>query len=73
MRIKPLRKLLKTYFRKNTPAMAWPPNLVKLFGDITVSITSSPVLARYDPSKPTFLKSDWSAEGMCFYFNATCQ
>ena len=64
MRIKLLRKLIKTYFRKNIPAMAWSPDLAELFRDIKVSITSSPVLARYDPGKPTLLKSDWSAEGM---------
>ena len=29
MRIKLLRKLLKTYFRKNTPAMALSPDLVE--------------------------------------------
>ena len=44
--------------------MAWSLELVELFNDIKTAITSSPVLARYDPSKPTFLKSDWSAEGM---------
>ena len=27
-------------------------------------VTVSPVLARFDPLKPTFLKTDWSAEGM---------
>ena len=46
--------------------MAWPPNLVELFRDIKLSITLSPVLARYDPGKPTFLKSNWSAEGMSY-------
>ncbi len=29
-------------------------------------VTSSPVLARYDPTKPMFLKTDWSALGMAF-------
>ena len=64
MRIKPLRVLIKKYFRSDIPLMAWTPTLITLFHDIKVSITSSPVLARYDPSKPTFLKTDWSAEGM---------
>ena len=44
--------------------MAWTPELIKLFEDMKVSITLSPILARYDPSKPKFLKIDWSAEEM---------
>ena len=64
MHIKPLRKLLKTYFRKNISVMPWSPSLVELFRDIKISITSSPVLARCDPGKPIFLKTDWSSEGM---------
>ena len=44
--------------------MVWTPSLIQLFHDIKVCITSSLVLARFDPSKPTFLKTDWSAEGM---------
>lgn len=44
--------------------MAWSPDLVELFRDIKVYITSSPVLARYDPDKSTLLKTDWSTEGM---------
>ena len=27
-------------------------------------IISSPVLAKFDPAKPTFLKIDWSVEGI---------
>ena len=44
--------------------MEWSPDLIKLFEDIKICVTSSPVLVRYNPSKPTFLKTDWSAEGM---------
>ena len=44
--------------------MSWSPQLIHLFEDIKVCITSSPVLERYDPDKLTFLKKDWSAEGM---------
>ena len=68
MRIKPLRSLIKKYFRTDIPLLAWTPNIITLFHDIKVSITSSPVLARYDPSKPTFLKNDWSAKGMGWIF-----
>ena len=44
--------------------IAWTPELLELFNTAKDLITSSPILARYDPSKPTFLKTDWSAEGM---------
>ena len=64
MRIKPLRGLIKKYFRSDIPIMAWTPSLITMFHDIKISITSSPVLDRYNSSKPTFLKTDWSAEGM---------
>ena len=29
-------------------------------------IISLPILARFDPTKPLFLKIDWSAEGMAW-------
>ena len=32
--------------------------------ELKVCITSLHVLARFDPDKPTFLKTDWSSEGM---------
>ena len=64
MRLKPLRKLCKTYYRKEIPSTAWTPELTTLFAELKVGITSSPVLARFDADKPTFLKTDWSAEGM---------
>ena len=54
MRIKPLRRLIKLYFRTNIPGMAWTPELIDLFNNIKVCITSSPVLARCDPDKPIF-------------------
>ena len=44
--------------------MAWSPELVTLFEELKVTLTSSPVLARFDPENPTFLETDWSAEGM---------
>ena len=64
MRIKPLRQLLKAYFRKPIPTMACPATLLLLFQDIKDQITSSPILARSDPAKPILLKTNWSAEGM---------
>ena len=64
MRIKSLRRLLNTYFRKEILAVACSPELVDLFRDAKVCITSLPILAPYNPGKLTCLKTDWSAEGM---------
>ena len=64
IRIKPFRSMIKQYFRKPIPPLAWTQELIQLFNDIKLCIISSPVLARYNPDKPTFLKTDWSAEGM---------
>ena len=64
MRLKPLRNLCKRFYRKEIPQMAWTMNLVTLFEELKIGITSSPILARFDADKPTFLKTDWSAEGM---------
>ena len=64
IRSKPLRKLLQQYYQKAKPMMAWTPDLISLFEKLKVTITSSPVLARFDPLTPIFLKTDWIAEGM---------
>ena len=64
MCIKPLRRLLKSYYRKDIPIMAWSPCLIQLFHDIKWNVTSAPILTLFDPDKPTFLKTDWSSEGM---------
>ena len=64
IKLKPLRKLCKRFYRKELPQMGWTPELIALFAELKVGITSSPVLARFDPEKPTFLKTDWSAEGI---------
>ena len=40
------------------------PDLIALFHELKGSITSSLVLSCFDPEKPNFLKTDWSAEGM---------
>ena len=62
----PMRQLYLKYTRKLIPSSAWTPELLELFKSLKVSLTSSPVLARYDSSLPTFLKTDWSATGMGF-------
>ena len=66
MRLKPLRLLYRQFLRQDIPLMAWSPDLVQLFADTKSMITSSPLLARFDPSKPVFLKTDWSAAGMAW-------
>ena len=38
--------------------------LIELFESCKDHIITSPLLQRYDSSKPTFLKTDWSAGGM---------
>ena len=64
IKLKPLRLLVKQFYRKPIPPKSWTPELVKLFADLKICITSSPVLARFDTTRPTFLKTDWSSEGM---------
>ena len=64
IRLKPFRAMIRKYFRKTIPPLAWTQNLIQLFHEIKLCITSSPVLSRYNPDKPTFIKTDWSAEGM---------
>jgi len=58
--------LYRKYLRKDIPFMAWSPQLVQLFQDIKTMITSSPLLARFKPAKPVFLKTDWSTSGMAW-------
>ena len=62
--LKPLRALERKYRRKKIPPEAWTSDLRTLFNDFKELIISSPLLARYNPEKPTFLKTDWSAHGM---------
>ena len=64
IRLKPLRKLYRQHMKSTIPVMAWSPMLLELFNDMKQCITSSPILIRYDPTRPVFLKTDWSAEGM---------
>ena len=61
-----MRALYRQYLRKDIPLMAWSPDLIELFQDIKRMITSLPLLARFNPAKPGFLKTDWSASGMAW-------
>ena len=62
--MKPLRELYKRFYRPVIPIMGWTTELIQLFEDLKFGITSSPVLSRFEPSKPTSFKTDWSAHGM---------
>ena len=64
LRLKPLRQFYRRFLREEIPISAWTPALLELFHEIKDCITSSPTLVRYDPTQPTFLKTDWSSEGM---------
>ena len=64
IRLKVLRRLVKTFYCKYIPDKAWTPDLIKLFADLKICITYSPVLAIFNPSKLICLKTSWSSEGM---------
>ena len=68
MKLKPLRRLVKTFYRNEIPSSTWTPELVKLFTDLKICITSSPILARFYPTKHTFLKTDWSSNDIGWIF-----
>ena len=62
--IKPLWKLQRVYHRKTIPIVSWTPSLIKLICSYKANLVTSPLLLRYDSSRPTFLKTDWSVGGM---------
>ena len=64
IKIKPMRALIRAWYRTSIPLMAWSPDLISLFEELKRDVTSSPILTRFNPSQPVFLKTDWSAEGM---------
>jgi hypothetical protein len=64
--VKLFRSLISKFHRQPIPAEQWMPDLVSLFAKLKSDIISSPLLARYDSSKPCFLKTDWSARPFGF-------
>ena len=64
--VKPFRALISEFHRQPIPRDRWTPDLEALFSKLKHDIVSSPLLARFDSSKPCFLKTDWSAEGFGF-------
>ena len=57
IRMKPLCKLLKQFYRNPIPLMAWTPELIELFNELKKGVTYSPVLAIFDPDKSIFFKT----------------
>ena len=55
---KPLLNLYTRCGKGKIPAPAWTQNLSGLFNSLKNSIVSSPLLARFDSSKPLFLQTD---------------
>ena len=64
IRMKPLCKLLKQFYRKPIPLMVRTPALIELFDELKKGVTYLPVLVIFDPDKLTFFHNDWSAEVM---------
>ena len=62
--IKPLRRLQRLYHRQALRLLTWSLQLINVFEKCKINLVTSPLLLRYDSSKPTFLKTDWSACGM---------
>jgi hypothetical protein len=58
--------MVRTYSRRAIPDEDWTDECTVLFVSMKLVLTSSPLLARFDSSKPVFLKTDWSAAGMGF-------
>jgi hypothetical protein len=61
-----MRRMVRTYSRRAIPGADWTGDRTDLFTSMKLSLTSSPLLAMFDLSKPVFLKTDWSAAGMGF-------
>ena len=66
LKANPLRALYTKHMYKRIPADEWTDELKNVFTSLKRDVTSSPVMARYDSSKPYFLKTDWSSRVMSF-------
>ena len=64
IRMNPLHKLLKHFYRNPIPLMDWTPSLIELFDELEKVVTSSLLLEIFDHDKPTLLATDWIAEVM---------
>ena len=64
--IQPLRSLERHHRRKPIPPSAWTAPLRHCWEQAKLSVLRDPLLRRFDPGLPSFLKTDWSARGMGF-------
>ena len=53
------------------PLTEWTPELKQLFEALKIDITSSLIIARYDKTKPYFLKTDWNSKAVSFILMQT--
>lgn len=66
MKVAPLRNLYMRYLHKAIPSNEWTPERKTLFESLKKDLTSAPILARYDSTKPVVLKTDWRSLGFSF-------
>ena len=69
--IKPLCRHQRLYHRQSFPLLVWSPTLIDLFQNYKTILITSPLLLRYDSSKPTLLKIDWSVGGTEYGYTLT--
>ena len=61
--IKPLLRFQRLYHRQSLPIFVWSLTLIDLFENYKTNLIIPSLLVRYDNSKPTCLKIDWSTSG----------
>jgi len=66
LKVAPLRQLYMKYLHRDIPKEEWTQERKLLFQSLKQDLTSAPVLARYDSTKPVVLKTDWSSLGLSF-------
>ena len=66
----PLRQLYIRYIKKLIPSALWTTEFLDLFKSLKVASTSSPVLARYDSSLPTFFLNRLECCGDGLHYHA---
>jgi hypothetical protein len=71
MKVSPLRQLYTKYLHSTIPPEAWTKELESLFSSLKTDLTTEPVLARYDSSKPIFLKNRLECFGDVVYLDST--
>ena len=64
VKVKLLRVLYTEYLQQSFPAHEWTNDMNKLFDTLKSDVTCSPVMGRFDCTRPCFLKTDWSSRDM---------